>query len=92
MAFINRKAKELSKELHLEEHKIIEGKLPSKDHKLYDWYYLMASGIYQNLSDKLDLVIQENIKLKKRITTNSVELRNLTKKLRQVISDKEVGK
>ena len=54
--FITKKARELSKELHIAEHRLVEGKTPDKDHKLYDWYYIMASSIYQNLSSRLDLL------------------------------------
>ena len=53
--FINLKARELAKELHKEEHLIINKKIDN-NHKLEDWYYLMASGIYQNLAEKLDKI------------------------------------
>lgn len=54
--FINKKAKELAKELHIEEHRIINKEEIDEEHGFYDWYYVMAAGIYQNLADKLDFM------------------------------------
>jgi hypothetical protein len=51
--FINGEAKKLARELHKEEHLIIDKKIDN-DHKLYDWYYLMASGIFVQLKEILE--------------------------------------
>ena len=53
--FISPKARKLAKELHNEEHLIIEKK-QGEENKYYEWYYLMASGIYQNLMDKIESI------------------------------------
>jgi hypothetical protein len=86
---INNKIKDFARDIHKAEHLFVEHKI-DKSHRLEDWYYLMASTIYHNLSDKIDLILEENKKLKKKITTNSVELRILTNKLRELINREEL--
>jgi len=78
--FINTKARELAKDIHKEEHLIIDGKI-QKDHKLENWYYLMASGIFQNLSDKID---SSNVELYNLIIDLDKSVKSLTESMKEI--------
>jgi len=74
----------LADELHRDEHIIKERKEPT--HKA-EYYYYMACWLYRSLKEDLDFLLLENKKLKKKITTNNVELRTLTNKLREIFDN-----
>lgn len=50
---LNKKIKEFAKEIHRREHLFVEKKI-SKEHKLEEYYYLMASFIFHNLMEKME--------------------------------------
>lgn len=77
--FVTKKAKELSKELHIAEHRLVTGKAPDENHKLYDWYYIMASSIYQNLSDRIDLLASAMIETNKELKKLVDEMKDISK-------------
>ena len=79
--FITQEARELAKQLHLEEHKIIDKKAPKFDHKLYDYYYLMASGIFDNLAKKID---DSNVELFNKLVDLQNEVSRLSKQMKEV--------
>lgn len=78
--FINSEAQELAKRLHKEEHLIICKKI-KKNHKLFEWYYLMASGIYQNLIDKID---SDNVEIYNLIIDLGREIKDLKEEMKEL--------
>jgi len=49
---VSKKIKDFAREIHKREHSFVEKKI-DKDHKLEEYYYLMASYIYNNLRDEI---------------------------------------
>ncbi len=78
--FIKPESRELAKQLHEEEHKIIDGKYP-KDHRKLEWYYLMASGIFNNLKDKIESL---NIELYNKVVDLEREIVGLRSSMKEV--------
>jgi len=79
--FITQEARELAKQIHSEEHKIIDKKAPKFDHKLYDWYYLMASGIFDNLAKKIN---DSNVELFNKLVDIQSEVNHLSGQMKEV--------
>ena len=78
--FIDNKAEELAKRIHKEEHLIIENKI-DKDHKIKDWYYLMASGIFNHLFNKID---ESFATIRLDVMSLSEEVEKLNKSMKEV--------
>jgi len=78
--FIDKESKELAEQLHREEHLIIEGKIDDK-HNLKDWYYFMASGIFNHLYKKID---ESFATIRLDIMSLSEEIENIKKSMREV--------
>ncbi len=93
--FITMKARKLANKLHKEEHLIINKKI-DEDHRLSDWYYLMASGIFQNLFDKIDSdnieIFNRTIDLEKAIDSLKDSMKEVSKQqkyLWQTLNEKK---
>ncbi len=73
---IDKEAEELAKRLHKEEHLIIDGKVDKK-HRLKDWFYLMASGLYGKLKS-------DNIETWNLIVDLQKEIRDLANSMKEI--------
>jgi len=75
---ISKEAEELAKKLHKEEHLIIEGKI-DKDHRLKDYYYLMASGLYNKIKEDSIETWNLIVDLQKEISSLSDSMKEVSK-------------
>jgi hypothetical protein len=68
----------IAKILHTDEHIVLTKKFPDHDE---NWYYLMASAIYNRVMDKIDLCVQKDDLefLFKRLDNIEQELKEVSK-------------
>jgi len=77
---ITKKIRELAKELHKKEHIFVSKKI-EKDHKLEDYYYLMASYIFQTLFDRIE---NSNVEIFNKIVDLERRFNDLSKSMKEV--------
>ena len=80
MRFINKEAQELAKQLHIEEHKIKNSKM-GKDENPLNWYYLMASGIFKKIEEKIETL---NVELFNKIVDLERRFYSMEKSIKEV--------
>ena len=80
MRFITPTARKLAKKLHGEEHAIKDNVNP-KDHAEYDFYYMMAAGIYTKIAKKVD---DSNVELFNKIVDLEDKFNKLTESMKEM--------
>ena len=56
--FIKDKARRLARQIHKDEHLIMDGEIEKK-HKLNDWYYFMAAGLVVSLKEDMKEIAKQ---------------------------------
>ena len=80
MMIINKKIKDFAKEIHKREHSFVEGTIEEK-HKLEEYYYLMASYIFNNLMEKIE---ESNIEVFNKIVDLEKRFYNLEESMKEI--------
>ncbi len=77
---IKKKIKDFAKEIHRKEHSFVEGRLEA-NHKLEEYYYLMASYIFNGLIEKIE---ESNIEVYNLVVDLTKEVSSLKESMKEV--------
>ncbi len=80
MIKIKKKTKDFAKEIHKKEHSFVEGRLEA-DHKLEEYYYLMASYIFHGLIEKIE---ESNTEVYNLVVDLTKEVNSLKESMKEV--------